>query len=196
VLAAPRFLGRPTMAAALTRFRAEGAWGVSPHLIPHRCLHSLSGTVSQALQVHGPNFGVGGGPGGEAEALRAALALLTGQRLPGVWVVLTRLDPELPPDGSGLPPPGSSCAALALALAPARPGWAGVRVRLLAGGGAGPNDGNASPGAGPDSRPELDLFHLQTLLERARRAGPGSPPLVHALDAGGRLELSWPTADC
>ncbi|MGH6681122.1 MAG: hypothetical protein ACREDL_19840, partial [Bradyrhizobium sp.] len=51
VVAAPRFLGRPAMAAALQRFAAEGAWGVSPHLIPHRSLHSISGTVSQALKI-------------------------------------------------------------------------------------------------------------------------------------------------
>src|SRR5262249_37658335 len=52
VVAAPRFLGRPMLAGALPRFQNEGAWGVSPHLIPHRSLHSISGTVSQALEVH------------------------------------------------------------------------------------------------------------------------------------------------
>lgn len=128
VVAAPRFLGRPAMAAALQRFAAEGAWGVSPHLIPHRSLHSLSGTISQALKIHGPNFGAGGGPSGMAEALLAAAALLQGKQLPGVWVVLTCLDSELPPDESGQLPPGSQVVGLALALT--RIGTTGSRLRV------------------------------------------------------------------
>jgi hypothetical protein len=121
VVAAPRFLGRPTMASAVQRFIAEGAWGVSPHLIPHRSLHSISGTVSQALQIHGPNFGVGGGPSGTVEALLAATALLVRKKLPGVWVVLTCLSPPLPPDEAGRMPPGTQAIGLALALTPSPP---------------------------------------------------------------------------
>ncbi len=118
VVAAPRFLGRPAMVAALQRFAAEGAWGVSPHLIPHRSLHSVSGTISQALQIHGPNFGVGGGPGGPLEGLLAATALLIGKQLPGVWMVLTCLSPEGPPDEAGQMPSGSQAIGMALALTP------------------------------------------------------------------------------
>ena len=118
VIAAPRFLGRPAMQAALRRFAAEGAWGVSPHLIPHRSLHSVSGTVSQALKIHGPNFGVGGGPDDTVEALLAATALLQGKQLPGVWVVLTGLSPELPVDDAGHPPLHTQAVGLALALTP------------------------------------------------------------------------------
>ncbi|HEY7330413.1 MAG TPA: hypothetical protein VH592_22425 [Gemmataceae bacterium] len=121
VVAAPRFLGRPAMEAALRRFAAEGAWGVSPHLIPHRSLHSVSGTVSQALKIHGPNFGVGGGPEGPIEALLAATALLHGKRLPGVWVVLTCLRPELPADQAGRSALGAQAVGLALALTPITP---------------------------------------------------------------------------
>jgi len=76
ILAAPRFLGRTNMAVALHRFHLEGAWGISPHLIPHHSLHSISGTVSQALKVHGPNFGVGGGPHAADEGFLTAAALL------------------------------------------------------------------------------------------------------------------------
>jgi hypothetical protein len=120
VVGAPRFLGRAAMATSLPRFLAEGAWDVSPHMIPHRSLHSLSGTVSQALKIHGPNFGAGGGPNGETEALLAGLSLASNVRLPGVWVVFTRIDPELPEDGkTGKPAPGSFCQGLALALKPA-----------------------------------------------------------------------------
>ena len=108
------------MASDLPRFLAEGAWDVSPHMIPHRSLHSVSGSVSQALKIHGPNFGVGGGPGCEAEVLLAGAALLEGMRLPGVWVVITRLDPELPDDGkTGRPVPGTFSRGLAMALRPA-----------------------------------------------------------------------------
>src|SRR5262249_3067255 len=120
VLAAPHFFGRSCMAASLERYRAEGAWGVSPHIIPHRSLHSLSGTVSQALQIQGPNFGVGGGGGGTAEALLAAAALLAHGRAPGAWVVVTAVQPDLALTAEGGYAPGSVCVGLALALAPAR----------------------------------------------------------------------------
>jgi hypothetical protein len=129
VLAAPRFLGRQNMTSALPRFREEGAWGVSPHLIPHRSLHSPSGTLSQALQIHGPNHGVGGGPGSEAEGLLAAVAQLLDRRVRGVWVAFSRIDPDhAPENGSGIPVPGSFACGLALALALH---WPGARARLV-----------------------------------------------------------------
>src|SRR5262249_560532 len=56
VLAAPHFLGQPLMVTSLLRFRSEGAWGVSPHVIPHHSLHSVSGTISQMLKMRGPNL--------------------------------------------------------------------------------------------------------------------------------------------
>lgn len=89
VLATPCFLGRVNLAHALERFAEEGAWGVSPHIIPHRSLHSISGTVSQALKIHGPNFGVGGGPDGAAKAMLAAASFLASGVVPGIWLVLT-----------------------------------------------------------------------------------------------------------
>jgi hypothetical protein len=123
VIAAPRFLGRVAMAGALTRFAAEGAWGISPHLIPHRSLHSLSGTISQALKIHGPNYGAGGGPDGADEALLVASALVADGQLPGVWLVLTGFDPELVPVdplADNAAPPETECVAVALALRPAQ----------------------------------------------------------------------------
>jgi hypothetical protein len=121
VVAAPRFLGRAALAVALTRFAAEGAWGISPHLIPHRSLHALSGTVSQALKIHGPNFGAGGGADGAAEALLVAGALIADRQLEGVWVLMTGFDPELEPvdpTDSGAAQPATECIAVALALQP------------------------------------------------------------------------------
>jgi hypothetical protein len=128
-LAAPRFLGRAALRLALQRFAAEGAWGISPHLIPHRSLHSISGTVSQALKLHGPNFGVGGGPGGAAEAIQTAAALLQGDRLPGVWVVWTGWNPEPTPELNGHAA-AAEVSGAALALVADAPAWHGPRLRV------------------------------------------------------------------
>jgi hypothetical protein len=115
VVGCPREPGRACMMAQLERFAVEGAWSVSPYLVPHCSLHSLSGLLSQALATHGPNLGVGGRAGLEEEGLRAAVALLADTQLPGVWVVWTGWDPE--PFAKG----GDSlavCRGIALALQP------------------------------------------------------------------------------
>jgi hypothetical protein len=175
VLAAPRFLGRAALAAALPRFLAEGAWGVSPHLIPHRSLHALSGTISLALKAHGPNYGVGGGPGAEAEVLVAALSLLHGYRLPGVWVVMTRARPDRPDEGG--PPPAATYHARALALAPARAGRQAPRLWLLPG-------AEAHSYGGP--------FDLDTFRDMIHRASKGEGPLTRSLGTAGRVEVTGP----
>jgi hypothetical protein len=177
VVACPRFLGRPAMAASLPRFFAEGAWAVSPHMIPHRSLHSISGTISQALKIHGPNYGVGGGPGGEQEALLSAVSLLEAQRLPGVWLVFTRLDPELVPDLSGAPTEGTECIAFAVALRPAAVSQPNLRLRLQF---------NTYPPVGYTEgvQSSLDLAAMQSAVERAA-AGESSGLLV----AGGGCQI-------
>jgi hypothetical protein len=131
VLGAPRFLGRMAMNVAIAKFNAEGAWGLSPHLIPHRLLHALSGTLSQAFKMQGPNFGVGGGPTGVAETMRAAAGLLAGNRLPGLWVVMTGCDPETDTERCK-GPDTSLTSALAIALTPPQSRWQGLRVRTRA----------------------------------------------------------------
>jgi hypothetical protein len=113
VVGCPREPGRAWMTEQLVRFAAEGAWSVSPHAVPHCSLHSLSGLLSQALATHGPNLGVGGRPGLEAQALRAAVALLADSALPGVWVVWTGWHPEPFAEAEECSP---ICRALALAL--------------------------------------------------------------------------------
>jgi hypothetical protein len=183
VLAAPRFLGRATMAAALQRFAAEGAWGVSPHLIPHRSLHSISGTVSQALKIHGPNFGVGGGREGAVEALLAATALLECRRLPGVWIVLTCLDPELPPDESGRLPSGTQAMGLALALTPIGSSASRARLRIVHGTPDADTLARARRGVG------FDMRRLETLLKGLHEAR-GETTTVQVLDGHSRLELA------
>jgi hypothetical protein len=153
---APRFLGRAALRAALQRFAAEGAWGISPHLIPHRSLHSISGTISQALKLHGPNFGVGGGPGGAAEGLLTAAALLTGDRLPGVWVVWSGWSPEPTPLLNGHAAEAEVSAA-AIALVPSYP--SGARARLRVGAGS-----VAENGVGNGHAQMPVLFSLEALL--------------------------------
>jgi hypothetical protein len=136
VLAAPRFLGRASLAAALQRFAVEGAWGVSPHLIPHRSMHAVSGTISQALGIHGPNFGVGGGTESASEMMLAAATMIAEDRLPGVWVILTGWDPEPSLQRQGTSSNGqrgsaeSVCNGVAMALVAAAPGATETRLEI------------------------------------------------------------------
>ena len=118
VIAAPRFLGRVTLTPVISNFNVEGAWGVSPHHVPHRSLHSFSGTVSQVFRMHGPNFGAGGGPGCEIEGLLAAASTLTGSTLPGLWLAITRVEPELPPVNGCHIDPNARVEAVVLGLVP------------------------------------------------------------------------------
>jgi hypothetical protein len=185
VVAAPRFMGRTALAAALGKFRAEGAWGISPHLIPHRSLHSLSGTISQALKVHGPNFGSGGGPGGAADALLTATALLHGGRLPGVWVVLTGWEPEPATDARGqVVTPDGVCSAVALALVPVAPGGPRLSLSVVP----------AGVGVRRNGHGGVSLLSLEALLRAlADREAPPAAVVWH-LPGGGRLELERRTS--
>jgi hypothetical protein len=196
VLAAPRFLGRTALAHTLQRYALEGAWGMSPHVIPHRTLHAVSGTLSLALQIHGPNFGIDGGPGGACQTLLAALAMLSTDQVPGVWVVLTGWDrepiPERPrtpgvdtpgsPCENGHPHPAPVCGAVALALVATRPGWTGPRLRL--------RPGTASRHNGQTNGRAPALFSLEALLATL---GDGSRPLARngwRISGGGSVEIT------
>jgi len=164
VLGAPRFLGRMAMVAAIEKMRVEGAWGISPHLIPHRLLHALSGAVSLAFKFRGPNFGVGGGPSGVSEALLTAAAMLGDARLPGLWVVMTGFNPE--PDTRAIKTDvACRCSALALALVAARPDWQGLRLRV---GGT-----HVRPGEGTTAGPVSleSALDLMAKLEEGDSAG-------------------------
>ena len=129
VVAAPCFFGRVSNAASIERYRQEGAWGVSPHLIPHHSFHGLSGTISQALKIYGPNFGIGGGPASGADALLIAAAMMADGRLPGLWVIWSGHETEwLPAPDSCSPAP--ICQAVALALTDAAVGVAGWHLAI------------------------------------------------------------------
>jgi hypothetical protein len=129
VLAAPRFLGRGAIAAALAQYPATGARGVSPLIIPHFSLHAVSATISLALGIHGPNFGIGGGPGNLAEGILTALSVVQDGDLPGLWLVVTGWEPEPCFDEAGKCTSQSVCQAVALALVPVVPDWPGTRLR-------------------------------------------------------------------
>ncbi len=94
LIATARMPGRKRIADSLIKFRDQGAWGTSPHLIPYCTLHSMAGLLSQALRLHGPNYGTGGLKNSEAESIWAGLTLLHGEQLPGVWIVLSGWDRE------------------------------------------------------------------------------------------------------
>jgi hypothetical protein len=118
VLAAPRQVGRLKTTAALTKFHREGVAGVSPLLVPHLSLHSVSGTVSQVLCSHGPNFGASSGPDHVGEGLLAAVAVLSAGGVPGLWLVLSCWAPDPVPDDHGQCANPAVCHGVALALEP------------------------------------------------------------------------------
>jgi len=130
VIAAPNFFGRVSIAMTLQRFQQEGAWGVSPHLIPHQSLHAVSGTISQMLKIHGPNFGVAGGPNSAPDAFLLAASLMMDGTLPGLWLVLSGHAAEWIPNAKGAHPPAPECVAVALALTADRAGERGPRLSI------------------------------------------------------------------
>ncbi len=130
-VAGSNFFGRAGIAQTVQRYAQEGPWGVSPHLIPQQSLHAAAGTVSLVLGIHGPNFGVGGGPDAAPDAFLLAAALLADGRLPGLWLLLTGHEREFVPGEIGAAAPDSpQCLAVALALVPETAGPAGLRLRI------------------------------------------------------------------
>ncbi len=130
VIAAPRFVGRASGAVAMARFDELGPSSTSVHIIPQQSLHSLSGAVSVAMGLHGPNFGVGGGPNAALEGFLTVLGSVDWQSVPGMWLVLTEWNPEPIPDKSGKPTNAALCFGLALALVQPRPNESAPRLRI------------------------------------------------------------------
>ncbi len=164
----------------------EGAWGISPHFIPHHSLHAVSGTISQALKIHGPNFGIEASPGGMAEALTVAATLLATGDLPGLWLVLSEFEPELLPVDPSLPAadnltPMPPCIALALALVPDAGLASEIMLRICPQGNPGSNN---APAAWTSWLP---LGNVSTL---ANALGQGLPSRHWRLDSLGWVELT------
>ena len=121
--------GRIATAQSLAMLRTAGGVAVSPHIVPQCSLHSVAGAVSVALGMHGPNIGASGGQHAVSEGLFTCLSLLatsavTGESLPGIWLVASGWTQEPSLDAAGKPdcsPPqdarsGPICRALAVAL--------------------------------------------------------------------------------
>jgi hypothetical protein len=125
ILAGVRMPGRRRMSDTLARFRDKGAWGVTPHFIPHSLLHSAAGLVGQAFGLHGPGAGVGGMPGAEGDVLWAAAAWLGAGDLTGVWLVWSQWSTE------SLAVAGPAAEAVAAAVVPAAGGPAGDPWRVI-----------------------------------------------------------------
>jgi hypothetical protein len=180
VLAAPQFLGRVSGAATLANFGKTGQAAVSPQFIPQHSLHSVSGAISIALGMGGPNFGVGGGPEALAEGLTVALTFLDNQSVPGLWLVLTQWVPELTPEVQSSAAKDAACWGVAMALTP------GAHLDcVLQLNSASPLRavGFSQPPCGPK------LVELATLLAAPRGAGQSSRWSC-PMPGGGDIELS------
>jgi hypothetical protein len=171
VLAAANLFGRASIYKGLCDFRREGAWGISPHLVPHLSLHAVSGTISQALGLHGPNFGVGGGPKGVAGAFLSAATLLSENHLPGLWVVMTAHNPESLPTATEQPTSESAtCLAVAFALKPIKDADSATSLSV-------------SGGDAPRGWAEFDLAEFMHALQSQKPTG------EWALPGGGWVNL-------
>ena len=165
ILICSRFLGRSSLVVALDRFRTDGVWGVSPHLIPHYALHSPAGTLSLALGVHGPNLGVGGGLRSEFEGILTALTWLQSGIVPGLWLVFSGWSPEFVPGRQGGPMADCECQALAMVLGP--PSSAELERPCL----------HVVAGGVPESPRALEMTVLAGLLDQGSRDA-GSGPRI------------------
>jgi hypothetical protein len=128
VLAAPRFMGRPRLAHAITRFQKQGVRGMSPLIIPTLSQHAVASTICLILGCHGPNFGIGGNSTCVGETILNALSVLQAHPCPGVWAVMTAWEPEPIPDGTGQILAPTTGIGVALALTPQA---AAGQVRLV-----------------------------------------------------------------
>ncbi len=117
VIVAPRYPGRLAVSSHLDRFLQQGPSSVSPLIIPTMSLHAAAGSVSLGLGLHGPSYGVGGGPGNLGQALLAGLAAMeTYPLVPGLWIVATGWSPEAVPGLKGKPVHPATGYAVALGL--------------------------------------------------------------------------------
>jgi hypothetical protein len=116
VASSSRNLGRSAFAAVIDKYREQGPWGVSVQVIPHCTAHAVSGTISLALECHGPCIGAGGGADGEIESLYSAACILRRPGWFGAWIVFSGWSPELSIDQAGRATSDSMCLAAAIAV--------------------------------------------------------------------------------
>jgi len=162
IIAAPRYMGKEGAGTALHKYASGGgAWKVSPMVVPHNCLHALSGTISLALEIKGLNFGAGGGPSALIDGLTTACTLLDEGRLPGLWLVVTQCFPEPPFVAEATEQPPGDCYAMALGFDRVDEDWHGLRLRMV-----------RPTGPSNKDRPRLEdvhqYFDLFQFLKRGR----------------------------
>jgi hypothetical protein len=116
IVSTSRNLGRSAFAAVIDKYRDEGPWGVSVHVIPHCTAHSVAGTISLALQSHGPCIGAGVGDDLEIDALLSTACILRRPDWFGAWIVFSAWSPELSIDTTSRPTSDSMCLAAAIAV--------------------------------------------------------------------------------
>ncbi|MDX1946623.1 MAG: beta-ketoacyl synthase N-terminal-like domain-containing protein [Pirellulaceae bacterium] len=176
IVAAPRFIARVAGAHILTRYGDGGAPTVPPHALAQNSLHSVAGAASIALGLHGPNVGLGGGPGAISDGLTAALTLLDGAACPGLWLLFSQWEPEPIPDGQGRATNDPVCHAVALALRLGEKSSATLRLTTRLG---------LVP-AEPIAEPRVS--QLAACIERSASGCPAEWSL--ALDWGANIQLS------
>jgi hypothetical protein len=186
VLAATQYFGRTGTATALRRYEQLGPKSVSPHSIPQLSLHALSGAISVALNMRGPNLGIGGGPGALAEGLLAALTFVGDESVPGVWLVLTQWEREPVPVVDGRVAGNPTCCAVALALV--RGDAQGMRMRLQFGFPAVDQYTASSPDVAGLSSKAATVAELARCLQDEQRQETAAPWTCW-LDEGGRVDL-------
>lgn len=193
VVAAPRFLGRVFDAGTFHKFLQIGGGAVSVHLIPQQSQHAVSGAISVAFGMQGPNFGVAGGPGGAAEALLTGFSAYDPSVVPGLWLCLSEFDPEATPSREGKHTVPAVCHALAIALSldpNSAQGLNGPRLALewsLSEGRVEATEGEPSGSSG------LTVASLAGPIVAAAR-GAASESHVWNLGGGYRLEVSGGSA--
>src|SRR5208337_2923506 len=143
-------------------------WSISPHLSPHATLHSPAGTLSLAMGIHGPNLGIGGGPGSGFEGFLTALTWVSSRVVPGVWLVLSGWSPEFVPDQRGEPREDCECHALALVLVPSHSTGAGqASLRLV--------ESRIPERIPPPDFPQVDALLARSSTVRAGRGHASAP---------------------
>jgi len=105
VIAATCLAGQPSAARTMIGLRDKGPVAVTPHIVPQCSLHSVASAASVGFGMHGPNFGVGGGPHAPAEGFLLALTLapMLARTSPStrIWLVCTGWDQQPSLDTTG-----------------------------------------------------------------------------------------------
>ena len=124
VIAATCLAGQPSAARTMIGLRDKGPVAVTPHIVPQCSLHSMASAASVGFGMHGPNFGVGGGPHAPAEGFLLALTLapMLAKTSPSsrIWLVCTGWDQQPTLDAKGVVTNDPICRGMTFVLKPER----------------------------------------------------------------------------